>query len=174
MVRRRRSQGDAAEYEDAALAARRALELEADYLLALFTLLNARVEQKRYDEGIAVAERAAVVSGRWLVPLAYLGYAYAAAGRLDEARALRDEMHRLAERTHVNATALACIEAAVGDTDRAIGWLHRAIDQREPIISTLGTWPVFDPVRTHAEYPVLLRKMNLPVSGSLSRLTSDC
>jgi eukaryotic-like serine/threonine-protein kinase len=159
-------------YEDAALAARRALDLESDYLLALFTLVAARVGQMRYEEGIAAAERAALVSGRWLVPLAYLGYAYAAAGRLDDARAVRDEMHRFAERTHVNATALACIEAAVGDIDRAIEWLHRAIDQREPIISTLSTWPVFDPVRSHADYPVLLRKMNLPVSGSLSRVTS--
>jgi hypothetical protein len=75
-------------------------------------------------------------------------------------------------RTSTPPPSPASRRAAVGDTDQAIGWLHRTIDHREPIIGTLGTWPVFDPVRTHADYPVLLRKnesMNLPVSGSLGR-----
>lgn len=150
-------------YDDAAAAALQALDLEPDYLLAAFALVTVRLQQGRVDEAIAAAERIIVVSGRWLIPLAFLGLAYAAAGRQTETRDVRDEMLAAAERTHVNATSLATIHTALGEIDEAMRWLERAVDQREPIIvATLDSWPIFDPVRSHPRYRDLLRQMRLP------------
>jgi eukaryotic-like serine/threonine-protein kinase len=148
-------------FDEAVESARQALDLEPEYVLAWFTLITARVEQKRYEEAISLAERVAQFSGRWLVPLTYLGYAYAAAGELCKARSVCDEMHEVAARTHVNATVFANIYAALGEIDAAVDWLDKAIDQREPIVTLLKTWPIFDRVRSHPKYPTLLRKMNL-------------
>lgn len=148
-------------YDEAARAACEALDLEPDYLLALLTLANVHIAQGRPDEAVRLAERVCSVSGRWLVPLTYLGQAYAAAGRLADVSAVRDEMHAFAARSHVNATAFACIYSALGESDTAVEWLDRAIIQREPIVSTLATWPIFDPLRDHSRFPALLRKMNL-------------
>lgn len=148
-------------YEAAAESALQALVLEPDYMLAQFTLLTARVEQKRYEEAIAIAERVVEVNGRWLVPLTYLGYAYAAAGRPAQAQQVLGEMHGFAEQGHANACAFGNIYAALGDIETAVEWLDRAIEQREPIVTLLKTWSIFDPIRSHPRYPELLRKMNL-------------
>jgi TolB-like protein len=148
-------------YEGAAEVAQQALDLEPNYLLALFTVINVRVEQKRHEEAIALAERAVQVHGRWLVPLTYLGYAYAASARLAEARGVLEEMHEVAGRSHVNATAFANIYTALREVDTAVDWLEKAIDQREPIVTLLKTMSLFDPIRSHPRYPALLQKMNL-------------
>jgi tetratricopeptide (TPR) repeat protein len=148
-------------YEEAAEVAGQTLDVEANHDLALYTLVTARVKQGRYEEAVAASERDVQLSGRWAVPLTYLGYAYAAAGRLDDARLVRDEMHDLAEQGYVNATAFANIYCALGEIDTALDWLERAIDQREPIVTLLKTWPLFDGLRGHPRYPGLLSQMNL-------------
>ena len=148
-------------YEEAAEVAGQTLDVEANHDLALYTLVTARVKQGRYEEAVAAAERDVQLSGRWAVPLTYLGYAYAAAGRLDDAGLVRDEMHELAGQGFVNATAFANIYCALGEIDTALDWVERAIDQREPIVTLLKTWPLFDGLRGHPRYPGLLSKMNL-------------
>jgi TolB-like protein/Tfp pilus assembly protein PilF/predicted Ser/Thr protein kinase len=148
-------------FEEAAQCARQALDLEPEYVLAWFSLITASVEQKRYKEAVSMAERVVQFSGRWQVPLTYLGYAYAAAGEMSKARSVCDEMHEVASRTYPTATAFANIYTALGEIDTAVDWLDKAIDHREPIVTLLKTWSLFDRVRSHPRYPALLRKMNL-------------
>jgi hypothetical protein len=50
---------------------------------------------------------------------------------------------------------------AIGDLDGCFDWLNRAIDQREPIITTLKNWPAFDSLHGDPRYHPLLRRMNL-------------
>jgi tetratricopeptide (TPR) repeat protein len=148
-------------YESAAKSAREALELEPDYLLAQWHLILAETEQQHYEEAIELAERMVQTAGRWLVPLNYLGYVYAAAGRLADARRVCDEMHEFAIRGHANAVNFGSMHAALGEIDTAMEWLERAIDDREPIATYIKTWASFDSVRSHPGYPALLRKMYL-------------
>jgi eukaryotic-like serine/threonine-protein kinase len=148
-------------YEACAEMAEQALELEPNHSLALFALAGARLEQQRYEEALAVAQRAMQIDGRWLVSLTYLGYAYARAGRTAEARQVLGEMHERAKESRANATAFSGLYVALGEVDTAIDWVERAIEQQEPIITTLKIWPVFDPIRSHPRYPSLLRKLNL-------------
>ncbi|MGH9385753.1 MAG: hypothetical protein ACRD2N_15850 [Vicinamibacterales bacterium] len=65
----------------------------------------------------------------------------------------------------VNATAFASIHSALGDDDAALEWLDRAVEQREPIISTLAAWPIVDHVRAHRRCATLLARMKLPPRG---------
>jgi catechol 2,3-dioxygenase-like lactoylglutathione lyase family enzyme len=51
-----------------------------------------------------------------------------------------------------------CAYLAVGDYDQCFDWLNRAIDQREPIIVTLKSWSLFDPLHADTRYPALLRR----------------
>jgi serine/threonine protein kinase/Tfp pilus assembly protein PilF len=147
-------------YDEAAEAATHTLDLEADHQLALYTLITAHVQQGRFDEAIALAGRDVQLRGRrWAVPLTYLGYAYAAAGRLNDARAVLDEM--LALPGDVNALALANIYCALGEIDTAVDWVDKAIEQRHPLVAILKNWPIFDGMRRHPRYPELLQKMKL-------------
>ena len=45
-------------------------------------------------------------------------------------------MHALAAQGHANATALASGHLDAGHLDGCFEWLNRAVDQREPIITT--------------------------------------
>jgi tetratricopeptide (TPR) repeat protein len=149
------------EYGAAEESARRALDIDSNYLLGLFQLADARRMQGQLEEAIAIAERAAALHGRWFVTLAYLAVGHADAGHTEEARRLLAEMHELGGRIHVNASAMAGVCVALGDLDSGAEWVDRAIEQREPIITTLKYWPAFDRLRSHPRYPALLRKMNL-------------
>jgi eukaryotic-like serine/threonine-protein kinase len=148
-------------YGAAEESARRALDIDPNYLLGLFQLADARRMQGRLEEAIAIAERAAALHGRWFVTLAYLAIGHADAGHTEEVRRLLAEMHQLGGRIHVNASAMAGVYVAQGDLDSGAEWVDRAIEQREPIITTLKYWPIFDRLRSHPRYPALLRKMNL-------------
>jgi serine/threonine-protein kinase len=148
-------------YEEAAEMAQKALDIEADHLFGLFHLLMARVDQGRFGEAIALAERAVRVHGRGFVPLAHLGVAYAHARQSTKAREVLIEMNDLAKGSFVHATPFAAVYVALREIDQAVEWVETAIDQQEPIIATLNVWPIWDALRAHPRFPDLLRKLNL-------------
>ena len=141
--------------------AQKALDVEPDHMFGLFNLLMARVDQKRFDEAIALAERAVQIHGRGLVPLAHLGVAYARSGQAESAQQVLAEMNEIAKGSFVRATPFAVVHVALGEIDQAIKWVETAIDHWEPIIATLNVWPLWDPLRAHPRFPDLLRKLNL-------------
>jgi serine/threonine-protein kinase len=148
-------------YDVAAEMAQGALDLEPNHTMAMFQLTHARIEQGRTAEAVQVAERAVELAPQWLVTLAYLALAYSRANRLEDARRVLRQMHSLTGQLHSNATALAGTYLGVGDLDGCFEWLNRAVDQREPIMTTMKNWSLFDPLHADPRFPVLLRRMNL-------------
>ena len=90
-----------------------------------------------------------------------LAYAYAAAGRRDEAQKILDEQQRLAKQRYVSPYNFAILYTVLGDKDRAFEWLTKCVEQRAPIIHHLKSRPLFDPLRSDPRYADLLRRMNL-------------
>ncbi len=90
-----------------------------------------------------------------------LAYAYAAAGRRDEALKILVEQQKLANERYVSPYNFAIIYTGLGDKDRAFEQLAECIEQRIMIIYHLKTRPIFDPLRSDPRYVELLRKMNL-------------
>ena len=84
------------------------------------------------------------------------------AGRAGEARKLLAEMHELAQRTYISPFGFACIYIELGELDKSMEWLERAIDERDGMVSQIHVHPQYsDPLRSHPRYHALLRKMNL-------------
>jgi hypothetical protein len=48
-----------------------------------------------------------------------------------------------------------------GDHDRAVDWLWKSYEERDPNLPYLGL-PMYDPLRDHPRFQELLRRMNLP------------
>jgi serine/threonine-protein kinase len=65
------------------------------------------------------------------------------AGRLDEARRIRDEFVARAAREWVAPIALGQVEQALGDYDAALGWYERAYRARDHLMTALHTDPAF-------------------------------
>jgi hypothetical protein len=51
----------------------------------------------------------------------------------------------------------------LGEHERALDWLERAYDGRDPNLPTISHRPLFDPLRNHPRFRALLRRMNLPM-----------
>ena len=56
---------------------------------------------------------------------------------------------------------LAAAHLALGDTDRAIGWLAKAVEERDQSINAMKTNPLWDAIRSDPRFVALLKRMNL-------------
>jgi tetratricopeptide (TPR) repeat protein len=90
-----------------------------------------------------------------------LAYAYATAGRRDEALKILGEQQRLAKQRYVSPYNFAIIYTGLGDTDQAFAWLGRCIEQRTRPLWHFRNRPLYDPLRSDPRYADLLRRMNL-------------
>ena len=115
----------------------------------------------RHAEGIASLEQAVGMAPRALMWLAQLGEAYGLSG--DETRA-REILRMLEERSrdsYVPPYYFAYIHTGLGEAERAMDYLARAVDERAgPAYSIKGSF-LLAPLRTHPRFQGLLERMNL-------------
>jgi adenylate cyclase len=138
-----------------------ALDIDAHYYPAYMTLGNTCIQTGNYDEGIRAIEMMAQIVGRHPLSLGFLGYAYARAGRIDEARKLLQELQKLAPEIYVLPLTYAQIYCGLGEVDQALEWLEKGVSEHEGSIIHFHLEPSFDPLRSHPRYQALLLKMNL-------------
>ncbi|MGH9941495.1 MAG: tetratricopeptide repeat protein [Pyrinomonadaceae bacterium] len=157
----------ARQYDKAIELYRKNLEKKPDNAHAHILLGEAYVAKGMPAEGVAEMQKGLALDAtlaqtpeRWdRYPL--LAYAYAAAGRRDEALKILGEQHRLAKQRYVSPYNFAIIYTGLGDKDRAFEWLTKCVEQRTLIIFHLKSRPLFDPLRSDPRYRDLLRRMNL-------------
>lgn len=93
--------------------------------------------------------------------LSFLGFAYAAAGRKDNALETLRELAEQAKRGYVPPYHLAVIHAGLGEKDLAFEWLERSFEKHAVDLFTLRVEPMFDGLRDDARYQDLLRGVGL-------------
>jgi serine/threonine-protein kinase len=148
-------------YQEAAVECRRALELDPNYVVAHLWLGLASEQLGRFAQAVEEFEEAARIAGRSVSSLAFLGHAYAIAGRADDARSLLDELMRLRASRYVSAYDLAAIHLGLGDNHSGSQWLERAFEERAHQMAWLKVDPRLDPIRGTASFDRLLERMNL-------------
>jgi serine/threonine protein kinase/Flp pilus assembly protein TadD len=139
---------------------RHALLLDPQYWMAYLRLGLTYLYMGKLEETIQALETAAQLAGRIPYVLGTLGFAYARAGRLLEAQDLLKELEELSGRAYVPPGAFARIHIGLGEFEKGIDWLDKAVDERDSLIYTYFG-PMFDSLRPHPRYKALLRKMNL-------------
>jgi tetratricopeptide (TPR) repeat protein len=96
-----------------------------------------------------------------------LGHAYAAAGRIAEARNSLEMLRALAKSQYVLPYGFAMIHTGLGEYDEAIEWLEKAYDERNLWMPFLQVEPRFDPLRSDPRFQDLVRRMNFPEQARL-------
>ncbi len=139
---------------------RKALELDPNFAPAHAHLYRAYLAKEMYEEAIAEIQRAVDLSGGW--PKHDLAYAYAMAGKRDDARKILHELIEDSKRGVVELSGIARIYAALGETDQAFGWLEKAYEDHEHWLVALKVDPMFDSLRSDPRFQALLRRMNFP------------
>jgi TolB-like protein/Flp pilus assembly protein TadD len=151
----------ARDYESAVEQGRKALEMEPRFDFAYWIVGLALAQQGKLDEAIAALNQAVILTGGGLTHEAHLGYAYALAGKREEARQVLADLEEIAKEKYVSAYYFAIIYLGLGDRQRTFSWLERALDERAGFLAFIKVEPTFDPLRTDARFADLLRRMGL-------------
>ena len=134
----------------------RALELDPGK--GFLHQLNGRIlaTQGRYDEALAVLEGTQTdePSRRRL-----LGWVYARAGKVEQARAVLTELDELSREVYVPPDSFALVHAGLGDNDRAFEWLEAAVAERSPRLLYLKHEPEWDPIREDPRFAELIGRI---------------
>jgi tetratricopeptide (TPR) repeat protein len=111
------------------------------------------------DEAIVELRTAIRSSGGSATSTANLARAYALAGRRNEAVQLITDLKTRSSPGYSNASEIATIYAALGDSDQAITWLEKGYAERFNPGVLLR--PGFDPLRSDPRFQALVRRVGL-------------
>jgi len=90
-----------------------------------------------------------------------VGQALALSGRRPEALAELDRVLKLSTQRYVSAVDIASIYASLGDTDNALDWLDRALQQRASTLGFLAQNPAFDGLHDDPRFAALVDRVGL-------------
>lgn len=151
----------AGRYDEGVVEGRDAVDLEPGYDRARATLGWAYFLSGEQDEGLAELERAVSLSPENTLWLGQLGEAYAMAGSTDKAREILRQLEERARSAFVSPYHFAYVYTGLGDYDRALDLLERAVAERTgPAYSIKGSF-LLKPLHAHPRFRALLRQMNL-------------
>ena len=147
----------ARDYERALEAQVRALEMNPTGRTHAF-LAFAYQALGRNAEALAACEKAMATYGEDALAMGFVGYVL---GRLDHRREALDLARELELRGDQTYYAVALIHVALGDRNRALGWLERAYASHSPGLVYLSADPRLDELRLDPRFVALLRRMDL-------------
>jgi len=148
-------------YDDAIADARRALVDHPDFAFADGWLGMALVMKGQAEEAVPILERA-VALDKNVTTIHFLAMAQVAAGHPAEARRLANALADAANSRYVCAYEVGTVFLRLGDTDKAVQWLHRGLDERCDCMVWLKTEPWMNPLRTDPRYAALVRRAGFP------------
>lgn len=147
---------------DEALAQAEALiALEPGFPMAHSTRGWACILSGRAAEGLRSVEDAVRLSPGNTLFVGQLGQAYAATGAAEKAEGVLVRLEALARERYVSPYHLAYVHTGLGDADRAIDCLERAVEDGAGGVYGIGGSFLFTSLRTHPRFRALLRRMRL-------------
>lgn len=146
----------------AAEQARRTTALDPQFAFGWIDLAFAGLGKGRPLEAIEAAKKTVEISGGTSRSLSCLGYAYAVAGKRDDAVSIAKELEERFRVDRADATEVAAVYAGLGDKDQAFAWLDKAFAARSSLLVDLRAEYPFAALRDDPRYLNLLKRMDLP------------
>lgn len=113
-------------------------------------------------EAIAELQKSVEISNGRAEMKSALGYAYALAGKKNEAQRIIDELSALDKQSSFTSYHIAAIYAGLGEKEEAFTWLQRAYQERDIFMGVrLKTDPKLDNLRSDPRFQDLLRRLGL-------------
>jgi tetratricopeptide (TPR) repeat protein len=150
-------------YERAVAEIRRALVLRPKSTRAPFQLGATLVLMGRPQDAIKEFETAVnSPPPRNTRFVAYLGYAYAAAGRTHEARRILEELEARARQHYVSSFGLALIYDALGEKGPALAAFERAYQDHAVEFAQAEQYPPFRTIAAEPQFSERMQRIGLP------------
>jgi serine/threonine-protein kinase len=143
-------------------AMEQARELDPNFVPLLWTTGLMHLRQQRFAEAVADFQKAVDASGRASQQLGSLGFAYGAAGKTNEARAVLAELEQRFARGEASAFSLASVCVGLGETDQAFAWLEKSLPAHDPSIYYFANTWFLKPLRDDPRFSDFLKRAGLP------------
>ena len=148
-------------YDQAIEKAEKTLELDP-YFNSVHRLLSLCYQGKgMYDQAINENKLWGYLTGNEVKTNLALAQIYAAAGRIEEARKIMEDLnvnHKLGGNDY---RSVALVYAALGEPDLAFEWLEKSYERHEEALCSLGVDPKFDSLRSDPRFNTLIKKIGL-------------
>jgi eukaryotic-like serine/threonine-protein kinase len=120
----------AGRYEDAIIQLQQVLALDSTYVQARLRLVDALMDAGRHAEAREQVGRLVSITGDWPPALISLAHVHARTAAPDSARSILAALLERRAREHVSTAGIASIYSRLGDTDQAIDWYTRTLEER--------------------------------------------
>ena len=117
--------------------------------------------QKKIPAAISEFEKIRKKTGDTPYALGNLGYAFARAGRADEARQILEKLKIILASGGSASGEIAFVHEGLGDLDQAFVWLERGAESRDVDPRSLKSNPLLSDVTKDPRYAALLKKFGL-------------
>jgi serine/threonine-protein kinase len=151
----------AGQFDSAIAECRSALELDSLSAWSYFCLADAHRRKGEFGEALAAAESAVRLDADDIHQMMLAGV-HASAGQRGEAEAVFARLELESRHRYVSAYVLGWIQHLMGNTDRALELLERAVDEHAAYTPWINSLPEFTAIRGDPRFQALLRRMNLP------------
>ena len=118
-------------------------------------------QKSMYPKAISNLERAIDQSRRQTLNLGYLAQVYGLAGRKNETRKIVAELKEKSLHQYIFPSTFANAYLGLGQKEKALTWLERAYDEKDPWLFYLKIWPPLDSLRSEPRFQALLLRVNL-------------
>jgi eukaryotic-like serine/threonine-protein kinase len=150
-------------YHESIAKARQIIDLDRSNPQGYFQLGNALVEIGEAEEAVVALKESVRLMGGAALPKCLLCFALVATGKRDEAEAVLNEMVNAAA-NYVKEYFLALGHIALGEHEKALGYLEKAAAERDPWLVWFGTETKLDPVRKDPRFIKLFQSTNNPMA----------
>jgi TolB-like protein/Flp pilus assembly protein TadD len=151
----------AGRHEDALRVAKDAVELDPESDRARATLGWAYFLCGNETEGLRHLASAAPNAESDTMWLAQLGQAYGLAGQPEKAHEVLRTLHDRSKRDYVSPYHFAYVHTGLGETERALDWLERAVTERAGGAYGVKGSFLLAPLQRHPRFRSMLEKMKL-------------
>ena len=155
--------------DDAILQAKKALDFEPNFWVAHLHLGSAYASKKQYDQATAEYEKAIQLAPETSVPKIALAILFILRGDHKGAYAIARELETHRRERYVPLSSLAAIYSGLGNKDRALDLVEKAVEEGEFPCYCWGEETLFDNLRSEPRFRELSRRLNLDISRAPSR-----
>jgi TolB-like protein/Tfp pilus assembly protein PilF len=151
----------ARDYDQAIQQQHLVLNMNPDFLRAHYWLGSAYVQKRMFEEAMTEFKIAIDISHGDPRYVGALGYAYAVAGKRNEAEEILEQLNVLSQKTLVSSLSLAMIYAALGEKEQALDRIETGIEEREEKVAYIKVNPAFDSLHSEPRFIEILKKIGL-------------
>ncbi len=155
-------------FDDTLRQAERMLEIEPNFFGAYLHTGTAHLGKENYEAAVEAFQKASALAGTTYA-LSFLGWAYALAGKREEALAVIDHLLDARNREFMPAFNIARVYGGLDETNKTYEWLEKALDEHNgelvylDAISKTGNGKLWGKdFRADSRFQKLMWRINLP------------